>query len=143
MKNIIVLIIFIIPLFLGCSTVNGIKYGDRKGFSKKDLNSISEYYFSDKEKPTHLFINEIIIDKKKKVGLYGLTYKNLTNPANFVHKILKLEDSFYIYLENDQNQNKEMLKEFKRKYSHLFTTEDFKILVNSFNRGTDFNTRLW
>ena len=105
MKNIGVLIIFIISLLLSCSTVNVIKYEEKKGFSKKDLNLISEYYFSDKEKPTHLFINEIIVDEKRRVGLYGFTYKNLTNPANFIHKILKFEDSFYIFSENDQNKN--------------------------------------
>ena len=139
MKKLHFLLYLLSSIIVGCSTVEGIKVKNRKPFSRKEIKSITEYYFSNNEKTTHLFINDIVVDKMKKNGLYGFTYKNLINSGSVSYKVLKFDDSFYIYSNDNLTKNQEHLKEFENKYGYLFTFEQLKLLNESFNKGTDLN----
>lgn len=66
MKKSYIAFIFFTFILVGYSTVEGIKVKNRKPFSRKEIKLITEHYFSNNEKTTHLFINEIVVEKMKK-----------------------------------------------------------------------------
>ena len=141
MKKLHFLLYLLSSIIVGCSTVEGIKVKNRKPFSRKEIKSITEYYFTNNEKTTHLFINDIVVKKIKKNGLFGFTYKNLINSGSVSYKVLKFNDSFFIFSDDNPTKNQEHLKEFENKYGYLFTSEQLKLLKESFNKGTDLNFR--
>ena len=141
MKKLHFLLYLLSSIIVGCSTVEGVKVKNRKPFSRKEIKLITKHYFSNNEKTTHLLIKEIVVDKMKKNGLYGFTYKNLINSGSISYKVLKFDDSFYIYSNDHPTKNQEHLKKFENRYGYLFTFEQLKLLNESFNKGTDLNFR--
>ena len=135
--------IFVISFFLwfGCSTVNGVvvKQEVKNCFSREEVKNLLVQTNSE---ASHLFIQPIVVDKKRCIGLYGYIFKDLTTSGRVVHKALKFENMVY-YRSEDEGSNKTALNEFTAKYKNVFEQEEMAKLTNSFKNGTELNANLY
>lgn len=145
MKNILVYITF---LFLfSCNIAKKVEGIETKEvstncFSKKDIKKLISLEFTDKEeKPSNLFIEPIIVNNC--IGLYGITFKNITSTYTIIQKTLKFDDKVYLFSSNNLPANKKALNEFTEKCKTRFTKQELDKLIESFNKGTESNVRYY
>ncbi len=133
--------------FCSCNTVKkieGIETEQFKSncFSDNDLREVIILKFSDKEeKPSNLFIEPIIVNNC--IGLYGITFKNITSTYTIIQKTLKFDDKVYLFSSNNLPANKKALNEFTEKCKTRFTKQELDKLIESFNKGTESNVRYY
>ena len=139
MKNSIFIMSFF--LWLGCSTVNGVvvKQDEKNCFSKEEIKNLA---VQTNNKASHLFIQPIVANKRKCIGLYGYIFKDLTVSERVVHKALRFENKIY-YHSKDEGSNEIALNEFKAKYGNVFEPEEMAKLTNSFRKGIELNANLY
>jgi len=137
------IVLIILPFSLiGCSMINGVKVEQdgKNCFSKKELESLVS---KDTSEVSHLFIEPIVVNNHACIGLYGYIFKNRTVTSRIIQKALRFEDKVYYYSSNNEKANETALKEFKDNHQSLFTIQEMEKLINSFNKGTEINARLY
>ena len=97
---------------LSCSQKMNLSGRYSRDFSRneiKQLNSHGGY-----SKDTKVFINGVVVNERKKIGLY--TYKQYNKKSVGVkHKLLKFKSKI-VFASKDDEQNTSILNEFQKEY---------------------------